>query len=161
MKSSIFNMIQKVMACKITAYRDMLNCLLSEREALINVEVERLWDVSQKKEKLCRRIESLRKKLSKLIGKNGNGESININNIFPYLTREQGEKIRPYFLTLKRLKEEIKTIREENITVINDSLRFLDDMIAILSTQRRESRLYDEKCRIKSQEQPAILCRRI
>jgi len=161
MKEEIFNEIEVLLVQKVGVFTDLLNCFKQEREYLINIELEKLWDVSKEKERLCKRIETIKKKMALLV--NGKEDRINFdfNVIFQNIKREQGDRIRPLYFKLMRLKSEVNAIREENIMVINDSLRFLDDMIAILSGQGGEASIYDEKCRVRSHDQPAVLCRRV
>lgn len=161
MKESCYKVFQKVMERKLIIYNELLSCFLEERKSLIDVDLEKLWEISRRKEKLCKKLESLKKKLSKLVNYNGNHKTLTINRLNKYLTAEQRKDIKPVFLRLIRLKQEINSLREENIVVINDSLRFLDDMIAILSSSGRDSDIYDNKCRIRKREQSYMLCRRI
>ena len=43
---------------KIILYNDLLHCLKKERETLIKIDLDDLWQISKEKEDLCSRIPS-------------------------------------------------------------------------------------------------------
>jgi hypothetical protein len=50
--------------------------------------------------------------------------------------------------TLGKLKGEVEAYRRENMHYVDDSLQFIDEMIAIITGEANRD-VYDHKCRLK------------
>ncbi|MBW2096086.1 MAG: flagellar export chaperone FlgN [Deltaproteobacteria bacterium] len=104
------------------------DCLEMERESLIQVDVEELWELMEKKNTLVVDIEKL-----------GNEIKCLLNQHFkhsPENPRASALKEWPWFGKLSRqtalLKEDIQTRLKENLSFIQDTLGFFDELVGII-----------------------------
>ncbi len=107
---------------------DLRDCLEMERESLMNVDVDRLWGLMEKKNGLAMDVE-----------RTGNEISCLVEASFPDSTdspRSSALKewpwYRPLYARTTLLKEDIRVRLEENQLFIRDSLGFFDDLMNII-----------------------------
>ena len=141
MEQIIVQTIEQMMNTKIRLYNDLFHCFKQERDSLINIDLDKLWSISQEKRQICKKIYSLRKDIIFAVDpkikqktNNKNDDSIlELNQILDLLPRESKPVFKNLFLKLNGLKREIGKFKNENMDFINDSLRFLDDLMMIIT----------------------------
>jgi len=62
-------------------------------------------------------------------------------------------------MAIIKLKDEIGVLRRENMNFIDDSLNFLDEMIAILTGDGKQKETYNVKCRLDKTRHTMLLDR--
>jgi hypothetical protein len=132
---------------KVSLYRDLLSCLARERTALLRVDMDELWSVSMEKERLCSEIEEPGRKISDQ-GRNaqdGTGPPVRPAARIPSKKGVMSEEMN---LEIDRLKEEIALIRKENMVLVDDGIRMLDELIAILAGEHAADVTYDRSSRM-------------
>lgn len=144
---------------KVLLYNDLLHCLKSERESLINIELDRLWAISKEKEEICTKIGSIRREILSVVDPDVEENSVTLNQILELLPGTYQTSFRKLFQTLITLKGEIELLRKENMMFIDDSLQFLDEMISILTGESTSKMMYDEKCRLNKSAANVLLSR--
>ena len=140
------NLIEKLFYKKIMLYNDLLHYFKEERESLINIDLDKLWKISTKKEEVCSKIESTRQAVISAVNKTNDQKPFNLNRIMEYIPRECREKFQKLYLRIIKLKSEINVIREENMSFMDDSLQFLDEMISIITGEAKSEIVYNDKC---------------
>ena len=141
MEQIIVQSIEQMINNKIQLYNDLFHCFKQERDFLINIDLDKLWSISREKEQICKKIYSVRQKIAfaldpmikqKTNNKNGNSK-FDVNQILDLIPRESKSVFHNSFLKLNGLKREIEKFKKENMDFINDSLRFLDDLMIIIT----------------------------
>ena len=66
-----------------------------------------------------------------------------------------------FFLTLDKLKNEIELLRKANMAFMNDSLRFLDEMISILTGGKESNMAYDQRSHLSKSGINCFLSREV
>jgi len=148
MKEAVVQSIHKMIESKLALYCDLRRCLHEERAALIQVDVDHLWKISSRKEALCSKIAMLRKDISTAASPWIDLNPFNLNALLHIVPEDRAAYLHRAGQTISRLKLEIDGIRKHNLTYINDSLRFLDDMMAIISATARSDTppVYNRQC---------------
>jgi hypothetical protein len=140
-----FQSIENHFYNKILLYDDLLHCFLEERDSLINLNLEKLWRISKEKTQICSRIESIRQEILSTVNKDANQNKFDLNSIPDLAPLENKPKFHKLFIRLIRLKAEIEALRKENMSYIDDSLRFLDEMVSIITGDTKARVVYNNK----------------
>ena len=141
MEQIIVQTIELMMNTKILLYNDLFHCFKKERDSLINIDLDKLWSISKEKEQICKKIYSIRQDIifavdpmfnQKTNNKN-EGSIFDLSQILDSIPRESKLVFHNLFLKLNGLKREIEKFKNENMDFINDSLRFLDELMMIIT----------------------------
>ena len=145
MNENAVHLLEDLFQRKIILYDDLLRCLEKERESLVTINMDALWAISKEKEELCSKIESIRQEIVSVVDIDGQDSSLPLNRILGLVPEEKAGSFQGFFLTLVKLKNEIELSRKANMVFINDSLRFLDEMISIITGGNKSKMVYDER----------------
>jgi len=156
MDDYVIQSLENLLCQKIMLYDDLLNCFYSERESLKNMDIDELWIISKKKEEICSNIKSIRSEIISSAELYINQEFFSLDNIIDLIPKENRAGFHKLNLTVTRLKREIDVSRKENMIFVNDSLRFLDEIISIITGESNARMMYNDKCRL-SQSRKAML----
>lgn len=146
---------------EITLYSDLRDLFRRERECLIHVDLDALWQISQEKEKVCAGISSVRGELFSAIATESDHVSLHPSSIMDLLPKESRGRCQILYMRIERLKGEIEELRKENKIIIDDSIRFLDEMISILTGDINSKIIYNGQCHLTSSEIPIMLRREV
>ena len=108
---------------KILLLQDLLHCLKRERENLINLDLDCLWEVMEEKNKLLTAIAANEAQLEKMrneVSRNGD--------------RPDAKSVIPGTLSLKihNLQGKIRTMVKGNVAFIQESLDFFDEIRSLI-----------------------------
>jgi len=146
---------------KILLYRSLLDCLKKERDHLISLDLNGLWDVSKVKDDLCARITSVRQQIGS-ITRTGNERCLpSYNEMIGAVPEEGREGVERLFSKLGVLKREVEVYRRENVAFIDDSLAFIDELVMNLSGGPQAQKVYDNRCRLRKTDSRMLLTREV
>jgi hypothetical protein len=109
---------------EISLFQDLLNCIIRERDHLINQDIKGIWDSLEEKESILASIEE-----NKNLLKNGSEDQINLRDI----PAQDRSRIRELSRALIRLKLDIKARVKENVSFINEAISFFHEMISAMT----------------------------
>ena len=155
--------IQEMVEKKILLYHDLLRCFQEERTALIQVDVEALWHISSEKDALCSKIALLRKDITAAAAPWIKLDPFDLNVLLPVIPKTHFSLLSKSGQVLIRLKKEIQELRRHNMVFMNDSLQFLDDMMAIISRAGRSDapKVYNRRCSFNKGKSMQLLSREV
>lgn len=156
-----FQSIEKLIYDKILLYDDLLHCVMEERDSLININLDKLWQISKEKTEICLKIEAIRKEILLTVNRGINQKEFDLNNIPDLAPLESKPKFHKLFIRLIRLKTEIDALRKENVNFMDDSLRFLDEMVSIIAGETTAKIVYNEKCYLSKPGTNLLLSREV
>ena len=148
MEDIIVQSIEKLICKKILLYNDLLHCFMEERDSLINIDLDKLWRVSKEKEAICSNINSIRQEIISAVNPGIDLKAFDLNRILDLIPWESRSKFNKLYLRLVKLKSEIDALRKENMSFMDDSIRFLDEMISIITGEAKAKIIYNEKCHL-------------
>lgn len=148
MEENEVRLIEKLFYKKIMLYNDLLHCLKEERESLISINLDKLWKISKKKEDVCSEIASTRQEIISAANSKEDPKLFNLNRIMEFIPREFKAEFQKLYLRILKMKSEIEVLRIKNITFIDDSLKFMDDIISIIAGETESGIMYNDKCRL-------------
>jgi hypothetical protein len=131
---------------KIFLYNELLQCFHREKMALINMDLDSLWNISKNKDELCARIDSVRLELSAKIHSESGMQNMANEKLIELVPEDAKPRFHALFITLRKLKAEIGAIRKTNMDTAVCSLKFLDEIILIISGQIRQEFIYNDRC---------------
>lgn len=149
MDDKIINELEKLFYKKIMLHNDLFHCFKKERESLINIDLDKLWRISQEKEKICTKIESIRQEITSVINLRIDQKSFDLNKIMGLIPPKNRTTFEKLYLRLIKLKRDNEALRKENKILIDDSLLFLDEMLLILTGKIKYSMVYNDRCDLK------------
>jgi len=161
MDANIIQSVESLFCDKILIYNDLLDCFCKEREALIQIDLDELWQISKEKEALCSKITSVRQEIVAILRPGLSHEPFNLNEIMALIPDAFAPRFQRLYIKLVKLKAEIDTLRKENMVFIDDSLEFLDEMMSVISGGEGARARYDERCRIKKSGHAMLLRREV
>jgi len=109
---------------RISLFNDLLNCIMRERDNLINRDIRGIWSSLEEKQSIMDAIEETGRRL------NGITERDIINRNMPGRDRD---KIMELSRTLLRVKREIRARVGENVSFINETLDFFNEIISVMT----------------------------
>ncbi|HUT71845.1 MAG TPA: flagellar protein FlgN [Desulfatiglandales bacterium] len=161
MNENAVHLLEDLFQRKIILYDDLLRCLEKERESLVTINMDALWAISKEKEELCSKIESIRQEIVSVVDIDGQDSSLPLNRILGLVPEEKAGSFQGFFLTLVKLKNEIELSRKANMVFIKDSLRFLDEMISIITGGNKSKMVYDERSHLSKSGINCFLSREV
>lgn len=161
MNDNTLKSLEELFYQKIMLYNDLLNCFKEERESLVNIDMEKLWAISKEKEELGQRINSTRQEIISLLGLDIDLKSFSAAHIFKIIPDTKKPQLQKLTMAIVKLKDEIEVLRSENMNFIDDSLNFLDEMIAILTGNEKQKETYNVNCRLDKTRHTMLLDREV
>ncbi|MBU0986444.1 MAG: flagellar protein FlgN [Proteobacteria bacterium] len=161
MEGTVALMVENLYYQKIMLYNDLLHCLNEERASLIRIDLDKLWQVSREKEEICERIRTARQEIIVAAFPEENHKAFDFNRFMAQIDRESKNKFQNLNLKLIKLKSEVEIARKENMTYINDSLLFLDEMISIITGADQSKIIYNDKCHYRKSRPDFYLSREV
>lgn len=161
MEEPIVRLIDKLFYNKIMLYNDLLHCLKYERESLINIDLDKLWSISREKENVCANINATRQEIISAVVPQEDQKSFNLNRIMDLIPRECRAEFQKIYLRLIKLKSEVEVLRKENMAIVDDSMQFLDEMIAIINVNDGSRIVYNNKCNMTESGTNILLSREV
>lgn len=166
--------LEKLFYEKIRLLNDLVACHNDEREALISVDLDQLWQIAGEKEKIAEQVAVTRTQILAVVVSaaqqsgletghevSSPGQKVELGQILEVVPREHRAMFQKLYLSVVRLKSELKVIREENMIYIKDSLQFLDEMITSLTEAAVPATMYDKSCHYKSMGTNLMLSREV
>jgi flagellar biosynthesis/type III secretory pathway chaperone len=148
MDDEIIRSLERLLHEKIMLYNDLLQCFEVEKESLLAIDLDKLWSISKEKDEICAKICALRHEIISLCNSRNVEEPFDLNEILALIPAEKRAPLQKLHLTLVKLRCEIEMLRKENTLFVDDSLRFLDEMISIITGEAGSRILYDDRCHL-------------
>ncbi|MBW2000921.1 MAG: flagellar export chaperone FlgN [Deltaproteobacteria bacterium] len=159
MDENIIQLLEKLFFTKIMLYHDLLDFFNKEKESLINVDLDNLWNISKEKEEICLKIQSIQQEIISTVNPGMEQQPFSLNQILNMIPGDRRALFQKEYLALMKLKNEIKALRKENIILIDDSLQFLDEMISVITGECKSSIMYNDKCHLSQPGTNLLLSR--
>jgi hypothetical protein len=152
-------MIEKLIEKKIQLYHELRGCLETERKALIHVEMNALWQISSQKDAVCAKIGQVKEAIASTAAPFCSVPPFDLYQLFAVLPRNRMAAFSDSIQQLSVLKKEIAERREQNMGFMNDSLEFIDEIMAIISGSggKNGSAVYNRRCGFNHQKPVQLL----
>ena len=161
METPTVRLIEKLFYQKIMLYHDLLYCFKHERESLINLDLDKLWSISKEKEEICAKINAAKQEIVAALDLQENQKTFELNRTMDLIGVEYRAEFQKLYLRLIKLKSEIEVFRKENMAFVNDSLQFLDEIIATITGADGSGTMYNDKCHFNKSGSHSFLSREV
>jgi hypothetical protein len=121
------------------------------------MDLDSLWEISRKKESLCTVLKSTREELLIILGRDKDEPFPGMSEIIALLPKEKKGFFQELLFNVSTLRNEIEIFHKENIHYVEESLQFIDEMIAVMAGESHNSDVYDRKCRLKKVDSSLLL----
>lgn len=159
MDEKIFQKLENLIYEKIILYNDLLHCLERERETLIKIDMDNLWDISKEKEEICSKVSTVRQEIISTLGLKMDPKDYRPSRILDFIPKARRARFQQSFVRLINLKSEIEALRKENMTLINESLQFLDEMVSVITGNDQNKVIYKDDGHIRNSSNQMLLSR--
>lgn len=119
-----------VQESKVALLKELVDCLQRERDILADLYIPDLWTVVEEKQRILEAIEA--------ISPRGTDRSAGNDNEARSQLADDPTSAR----AVTRLKEEIRERTRENAAFIQDSLRFVDELVALITGAPKDKCTY-------------------
>ena len=157
MDASSMHLLESLFYQKIMLRHDLLHCFNAERKALMEIDLDQLWEVAKEKEEIASKINSVQQEMISTFEPQPDPKSFHLNRLLDMLPRGDRAKFNELYRTLLGLKREIEALRKENMLFVDDSLHFLDEMISVITSGDGAAATYDDKCRVKKSDNHILI----
>ena len=161
MDENKIQLLEKMFYEKIILYNDLLHCLKKERATLITIDLDDLWLISQEKEEICDRLSTLRREIISTLNPEMDPKDYRPIRILSLIPKASKAKFQQSYMMLIDLKMEIEALRKENMVLIDDSLQFLDEMVAVITGDNPIRVIYKSDGHIRKSGNPMLLSREV
>jgi flagellar biosynthesis/type III secretory pathway chaperone len=146
-------LIETLIEKKIHLYHDLQHCLETEQKALIQVDMDALWRISSQKEAVCKKIGRVREDIV------STAAPFDLYQLFAVLPRNRMAAFEGAIQQLSVLKKQIAYMKDQNMRFMNDSLEFIDEIMAIISGSggKNGSAVYNRRCGFNHQKPAQFL----
>ena len=157
-----FETLENLFYEKILLYQDLVECLKRERNSLMKTDIDGLWEISDEKQSIISRIETVRGKILAAMSQASIDHGMNVSlfrlaNVFSLIPRVHRARFKKAYLFLLSLKGEIEQRSRENKLFIEESLNFLDELIGIISGADKPGPVYNNDRCLTSQPHANLL----
>lgn len=114
---------------RISLFKDLLNCIMRERDNLINRDIQGIWSSLEEKQSIMDSIEETVSHLKGITEKDA------VNRDMP---EEDRGKIVELSRSIIKLKQEIRARVKENVFFINETLGFFNEIISAMTTSEAD-----------------------
>jgi len=157
--------LERIFGEKILLYSNLLECLKREQEYLIEVDMERLWVVSEEKQEIISNIHKIDSRIDTILLEifpevKEESRRIPMSEVIPRLPDRYQKRLKSLNLTLFLLEKEVKSLGRENMLFIEDSLQFLDQILAILTQGKDSNQIYNKRDLLSKEPQYNLLLSR-
>ena len=128
---------------------------------MIQLDLDGLWEVSRVKEELCTRIEAVRRQIQAAVDAPDAKGPLAMDDVAAAVPEEKRGPIRRLTTEVGLLKREVEAYRKGNVAFIEDSLKFIDDLIGTITGGPPKRNVYDRRCRMRSSASRLLLTREV
>jgi hypothetical protein len=123
---------------KILLYRDLIEILKREKESIVNIDVDALWKISDKKQRIASNLEGIRRKILDRLTEASlphdmDTVTFQTGKILSLLPIDMRNRIRQAHVTLVSLENDARKRLEENSAFVGEYLAVLDELIGIVT----------------------------
>lgn len=145
--------IERQVEKKKQLYQELKGCFVKEREALVHVDIDALWQISSAKDALCMEISQVRKELADAAARLC-APPFDLNQFYAVLPRNGTQAFSRSVRQISVLKKEIDQLRQYNMAFMNESLQFMDQVMTLLSGTGNNGSpaVYNRQCSFTSRK---------
>jgi flagellar biosynthesis/type III secretory pathway chaperone len=150
--------IEQQVEKKKRLYQNLRTCFEKERQALIQVEIDGLWRISSEKDTLCMEISTVKKELADFVASSCPAP-FDLNQLHTMLPQKNCAAVNRSVQEIMVLKKEIDMLRQCNMTYMNESLQFMDQIMSMISGggKKNTPTVYNRQCALNSQKPTRFL----
>ena len=137
---------QQIMLCE-----QLLDCMVRERETLIDLDVDRLWSITEEKQHILRSIEGMQSQIER-------DQATDSKEVLSPVRRQVTGKLA---LRLEQLKQDIRKRVTENVRFVGETLGFFDELVSLLATGAQGADSYPATGRARKGALPLIYSKEV
>jgi len=137
---------QQIVLCE-----QLLDCMVRERETLIDLDVDRLWSITEEKQHILRLIEGMQSQIER------DQATDSKEALSPARHRVAGRLA----FKLEQLKQDIRKRVTENVRFVGETLGFFDELVSLLAAGAQGADTYPATGRARKGALPLIYSKEV
>ena len=113
--------IEDIYRKEVSLFQELLGCVISEKDSLISLNIENLWTLMEKKQKIIDGLDETRGRIRHFRERPDQGHDAPV---------EDRQVILDLSKKIAALREEIRVRSKENVSFIHETLGFFDEIIS-------------------------------
>lgn len=135
---------------KILLFQEIADCLKSERDSLMQSDVEALWQFSDKKHDVSSKIEAIRNEILDKMTKEDivhsmTATTFNLAKVVSLLPDTLKKRLKKFQFTLDKIKPQVASIAQQNKQFVEEYLKVIDELVVVISDVEKAQTGY-ERC---------------
>lgn len=131
---------------------ELLDCVKSEKENLVNLNIDNLWELMERKNRTLTTIQEGRDQIKGMLEEIGGHQDV---------SKKEKPLVAELTNQISTLKQEIGARIKENVSFIKESLQFVDDLITIFAMGGKLETSYSPAKRQTREIPSRIYCREV
>jgi len=134
--------IEEAYRKKVSLLQGLLGCLHLEQESLVSMNLKSLWSLMEQKDSLLDSIGRTDEEIRAVETRDSGGGAAGAD-----LPKEARQAVRGLSREIQRLKMEIRSRVKENVSFIQETLCFFDEIVSIFAAGNRPEPSYEPQPR--------------
>jgi hypothetical protein len=136
---------------QIVLCEQLLDCMVRERETLIALDVDRLWSITEEKQRILRSIEGMQSQIER-------DQATDSKEVLSPARRQVTGKLAFRF---EQLKQDIRKRVTENVRFVSETLGFFDELVSLLAAGAQGADSYPATGRARKGALPLIYSKEV
>ncbi len=136
---------------QIALCEELLDCVVRERETLIDLDIDRLWSITEEKQRILKSIEEQHNQMEGHRSRDSKGGA-------PLVERGVAGKLS---MKLELLQRDIKKRVAENARFVGETLGFFDELVSLLAIGAQGPDSYPATGRARKAALPLIYSKEV
>lgn len=160
--ASMEHTMEGLLAEKERYLSDLIGCFEDERRFLLKVDLDALASVSRRKEAVAGALSALNDNIRRTERSASSDMGFEPNDAADGETRSsRRSRLERLRLKLERMERDVALRLMENRAIINESIEFLDGLLAILTGSDAKKETYDRTRRVRHKKHPLLIHREV
>lgn len=140
--------IENLLNEKILLFQDLVEILKDEKKSIVDIDVDKLWAFSQKKQTIASGIEDIIRKIIEIldeaaIAHHMNVKTFSVSKMIERMGPGETDRLNKLNLSLILIKKRVHSLAGENKKFITEYLGVMDELIGTISTIGDHSSVYE------------------
>ena len=140
--------IENLLNDKILLFQDLVEVLKEEKKSIVEIDVDKLWAFSQKKQAIASAIEAIIHQIIGILDEEGIDHAMNVHTfsvgkMIEKLAPGKADRLEKLNLSLILVKKRVHAMASENKKYITEYLGVMDELIGMISNISDQSPVYD------------------
>ncbi|MBU0995486.1 MAG: flagellar protein FlgN [Proteobacteria bacterium] len=154
--------IESLLNEKILLFQELVEILKEEKKSIVDIDVDKLWVFSEKKQAVASKIEDIRKQIIHILDEesidhNMAVSTFSVGKVIEWIRSDEKAYLNQINVTLILLKKKVHALASENKKFISEYLGVMDELIGTISNIGDKAGVYENSRFPKRQKKTSYM----